>query len=95
MKVMKAMTNKINTKDMELIKIYVESTKIKEKFKLSPTTTVMQLEEYLKRRNKFGPTESIFLFVKEQRKLMTPGKTIDEYAKEIPLESNGSSSNKT
>jgi hypothetical protein len=74
---MKLVANKPNLEGVELIKTYVESTKLKEQFKLHPTTTVMQLEEYIKRRNKFGPTESIYLFVKEQRKLMTPGKTID------------------
>lgn len=53
---MKLVANKPNLEGMELIKTHVESSKLKEKFKLPASTTVMQLEEYIKRRNKFGPT---------------------------------------
>lgn len=44
-------------------------------------TRVLYLEEYLKRTTKMGPTEAIFLFVKEQRKIMNPERTIADYAK--------------
>jgi hypothetical protein len=31
---------------------------------------------------KLKPTETLYLFVREQRKLMTPSKCIEEYVKE-------------
>ncbi len=65
----------------ELIRVYIEINKSKMQIKFPFDTRVLYLEEYLKRTTKMGPTEAIFLFVKEQRKIMNPERTIADYAK--------------
>lgn len=65
----------------ELIRVYVEIDKGRLQIKLPVDTTILCLEEYLKRTNKLRPTESVFLFVKEQRRLMTPERTIGDYCR--------------
>ena len=50
--------------------------------KFPKETKVYYLEEFLKRSIHIKPSETLYLFVKEQRKLMVPSKAISEYAKE-------------
>jgi hypothetical protein len=76
---MKTQSEKLEKK--ELIRVYIEINKNRLQIKFPFDTRVLCLEEYLKRTTKMGPTEAVFLFVKEQRKIMTPEKTIAEYAK--------------
>lgn len=65
----------------ELIRVYIEINKTKLQIKFPHDTKILCLEEYLKRTTKMGPTEAVFLFVKEQRKIMNPDKNISDYAR--------------
>jgi hypothetical protein len=66
--------------EREFLKVYIEYNKSKDQFKMAGDQRVLQLEEFLKKRIKFSPTEAIYLFVKEQRKLMAPNRPISDYA---------------
>lgn len=68
------------TGEKELIRVYIEMGKSKLQIKFVHSTKILHLEEYLKRTLKISPTESIFLFVKEKRKIMSPEKCIADYA---------------
>lgn len=70
--------NKHNTADF--VKVTAEIDKDKLKIKMPPETRISHLAEYLKRQAKLSATESIVLFVKEQRKIMNPNFSIADYA---------------
>jgi hypothetical protein len=67
--------------DKEQIRVLIDYNKQNFLLKFPLGTKVLYLEEFLKRTMKLKPTETLYLFVREQRKLLTPAKCIDEYVK--------------
>lgn len=63
-------------------RVYIEyrEQRIQAKFLLN--TKILALEEFIKRKVKMGPIESIYLFVRENRRLMNPARLIQDYARE-------------
>lgn len=51
------------------------------KMKFPADTRILYLEEYLKRLTKMAATEAVYLFRKDKRLLMTPSKTLGDYAR--------------
>lgn len=66
--------------EKEMIRVMVENGKQKLKIKLSSDTKALLFEEFLKRDIRITPTETLYLFKKENRQLMTPSKALGYYA---------------
>lgn len=65
-----------------MIRVYIDFNKQKMKMKFPSDTRILYLEEFLKRNMKLAPIEAVYLFRKEQRMLMVPSKTLQDYARE-------------